>query len=178
MGIKGGSEVGAGDPASALTAEHLFVSTFPSLCRTAALITGRPELAEEVVMEAFSRAVQRWDRVAAAELPVAYVRRSVVNLSISRVRRMGAERRAHARVNASTKPAPLWEDDGALDRQVVRAAVQGLPTRQRACVVLRYFDDLSEQDIAAAMGCSPGTVKSQLAKARAHLARSLDVKEP
>lgn len=177
MSIKGGWEVDTGDPVAELTPEHLFITTFPSLCRTAALITGRPDLAEEVVMEAFSRAVQRWDRVAAAELPVAYVRRSVVNLSISRVRRMGAERRAHARVNASTTPAALWEDDCALDRQVVRTAVQGLPPRQRACVVLRYFDDLSEQDIAAAMGCRPGTVKSQLAKARAHLATALDVKE-
>lgn len=152
--------------------EVLFGVHFPSLCRTAYLVVGDPLLAEEMVMEAFARTLPRWAAVERADQPVAYLRRAVVNLCISRLRRLAVERRARDR-SADGEPV-RWDADLADDARVVLDAVRHLPARQRACVVLRYFDDLPEQEIATALGCSTGTVKSQLSKARSRLAELLD----
>lgn len=178
-----GTEDGAPDvPAVEALSGHadppdvLFASAFPSLCRTAYLVVGEADLAEEIVMEAFARTLGRWDRVRDADQPLAYVRRVVVNLSVSRIRRIAAERRATRRAG-SRRDMARWEADVAAERRSVLDAVRRLPSRQRACVVLRYFDDLPEQETAHALGCSVGTVKSQLAKARAHLATLLKGEE-
>ncbi len=150
------------------SAASLFEEHFASLCRTAFLILGNSYAAEEVVMETFARTLPRWHAVQGAEHPVGYLRRAVVNLSISRVRRRVLEHRAARSVGFADGGA--WDAD--LDgraREVIRA-IGELPPRQRACIVLRYFDDLSEQDVANTLGCSVGTVKSQVAKAKARLA--------
>lgn len=152
--------------------EALFATHFASLCRTAYLVVGDPLLAEEMVMEAFARTLPRWAAVQRADQPVAYLRRAVVNLCISRLRRLGVERRTRDR-EAHGEPV-RWDADLADEARVVLDAVGHLPARQRACVALRYFDDLPEQEIAAALGCSTGTVKSQLSKARSRLAQLLD----
>ena len=98
-----------------------------------------------------------------------YVRAAVVNLCRSRLRRRGTEEAGN---RASWRDPAEWTDpvDDAL---VVLDAVRTLPPRQRETVVLRYYEDLTERDVAAALGCSVGTVKSQLARARASLARTL-----
>jgi RNA polymerase sigma factor (sigma-70 family) len=104
----------------------------------------------------------------------AYLRRAVVNLCRSKIRRKTIE----ARVNAEhfrrgeLKP-PDWDPERHETSRLVWEAVRALPERQRACVVLRYFDDLPEAQIADALECSVGTVKSQLSKARAKLEGSL-----
>jgi len=152
--------------------EELFRTHFASLSRTAFLMVGDAGVAEELVMEAFSRTLPRWSAVQDADQPVAYLRRAVVNLCASRVRRLAVERRARNR--ADGERAVRWDADLADDSRVVLDAVRHLPDRQRACVVLRYFEDLSEQSIADVLGCSVGTVKSQLAKARSRLADLLD----
>jgi RNA polymerase sigma-70 factor (sigma-E family) len=152
--------------------EELFRRHFASLCRTAFLLTGSASVAEEIVMEAFARSLPRWAAVENAEQPAAYLRGAVVNLCASRVRRLGAERRARER--SGTSPKARWDAELADETRVVVEAVRRLPDRQRACVVLRYFEDLPEQDIARCLGCSIGTVKSQLAKARVRLATLLD----
>lgn len=150
--------------------ESLFTQHFASLCRTAYLVVGDTALAEELVMEAFARVLPRWSAVQRADQPVAYVRRAVVNLCVSRLRRLTLERRVSQRHTA----APLLaRADASDDAAAVLAAVRQLPLRQRACVVLRYFDDLADHEIAATLGCSVGTVKSQLSKARARLAQLL-----
>jgi RNA polymerase sigma-70 factor (sigma-E family) len=148
--------------------EGLFKAHFPSLCRTAFLVVGDADLAEELVMEAFARTLPRWNSVQRADQPLAYLRRAVVNLSVSRVRRLSVERRARAR--AAESESLSWDAALAEDTRAVLGALRHLPNRQRACVVLRYFDDLAEADIARLLGCSVGTVKSQLSKGRARLA--------
>jgi RNA polymerase sigma-70 factor (sigma-E family) len=140
----------------------VFEAEYRRLCRLAFLLTGEAAQAEEIVMEAFVRSLARWRTV---REPEAYVRRAVVNLCGNRRRRAFLERRR-------TEPAPGYAFPAdPVDH--VSAAVQALPPRQRAAVVLRYWHDLGDAEIADAMGCSTGTVKSQLAKARATLGRVL-----
>lgn len=145
------------------TITSLFEAEYGRLCRLAFLLTGDTSRAEEIVMDAFVRSLSRWRTV---REPSAYVRRAVVNLCRNRRRRAFLERAlplGRERVTLPTEPA----DD-------VWAAVRSLPPRQRAAVVLRYWDDLGDAEIARTLGCSVGTVKSQLAKARASLARVLE----
>jgi RNA polymerase sigma-70 factor (sigma-E family) len=153
-----------GDAADPLSA--LFASEYSSLCRLAYLLTGDAGRAEEIVMEAFVRSISRWRAV---REPRTYVRRSVINLCSNRRRRAWLERHAPTPREAVSSP-PEPDDE-------VWAAVRQLPARQRATVALRYWDDMSEADIADTLGCSTGTVKSQLAKARATLARALGDQE-
>jgi RNA polymerase sigma-70 factor (sigma-E family) len=155
------------DADAAITA--VFEAQYGRLCRLAYLLTGDASRAEEVVMEAFVRSLTSWRRRGADE-PGAYLRRAVVNLCRNRRRRAWLERH-HAR---------LVVEESAASREPVDhvwVAVRALPPRQRAAVVLRYWDDLGEAEIAAALGCSVGTVKSQLSKARATLAAALQAEE-
>jgi RNA polymerase sigma-70 factor (sigma-E family) len=136
-------------------AEAFCLEVWPRLYRNVALYCGDDGLAEDVAQEAMARAWERWPMVAATSSPTAWVHRVAFNLATSRFRRRAIERRALARVGPGLElggPEPT-----AL---VVRAAVAMLPDRQRAALVLRYFDDLSVEDTAAAMGCATGTVKS------------------
>jgi RNA polymerase sigma-70 factor (sigma-E family) len=148
------------------TITSLFEAEYSRLCRLAFLLTGDESRAEEIVMDAFVRSLSRWRNV---REPHAYVRRAVVNLSSNRRRRAFLERALPlGRERVTHLPEPV--DD-------VWTAVRALPPRQRAAVVLRYWDDLSDAEIAAALSCSIGTVKSQLSKARASLARALGTQE-
>ena len=164
----------AGEATTTLDPGVLFEDHFASLCRTAYLVVGDTALAEELVMEVFASVLPRWTLVEQADHPLAYLRRSVVNLAVSRLRRLRLERRTAARRAAAP---PATRTDASDDDAAVLAALRQLPARQRACVVLRYFNDMTDPDIAAALGCTVGTVKSQLSKARARLAELLDVSD-
>lgn len=159
--------VGSGDADAALTA--VFEAQYQRLCRLAFLLTGEASRAEELVMDAFVRSLASWRR-RGPDHPDAYLRRAVVNMCRNRRRRAWLERRRGSltREESVTIAEPVDH---------VWVAVRALPSRQRAAVVLRYWDDLAEADIAAALGCSVGTVKSQLAKARATLAAALQAQE-
>jgi RNA polymerase sigma-70 factor (sigma-E family) len=151
----------------------LFAVQYVPLCRLAYLLLGDAARAEDVVQEAFLRTFAGWGRIRQPELAGVYLRRSVVNLCRSGLRHRPVERRGNSRsYRDETDTAAGWEDDVAA-AQTVLEAVRRLPPRQRATVVLRYYLDLSEADIAAILGTTPGTVKSQLAKAKNHLARRL-----
>ncbi len=149
----------------------------PSLLRTAYLLTGDRGHAEDILQTALLRTARRW--AAARREPVAYARRVLVNLAKDRWRDRGR------RVTESALPArePIHDGPDAqiLLRQSLLPAVDELPARQRAVLVLRFFEDLSVDDTAAALGCSAGTVKSQtsaaLANLRATLGDSLLTKE-
>lgn len=155
----------------AATPEQLFLSHFPAMRRLAVLLVHDAAVGEELAMDAF---VTACSRLGGLDRPEAYLRRVVVNLCCSRVRRWAAERRAHARVaSGSETVVPAWDPTADERSRAVAAAVAALPTRQRACVVLHYFEGLSTADIGAALGCAPGTVKSQMAKARATLGATL-----
>jgi RNA polymerase sigma-70 factor (sigma-E family) len=152
----------------------LFDRHYTPMCRLAYVILGDAALAEEIVMEALIKTFSGWGRIRDVARADAYLRRAVVNLCRSKIRRKVIE----ARVNAvSYRRAELehrpWDPELHETTRVVWAAVRELPERQRACVVLRYYEDLPEAQIADILGCSVGTVKSQLSKARAKLERSL-----
>jgi RNA polymerase sigma factor (sigma-70 family) len=99
-----------------------------------------------------------------------------VNMCRGKIRRQGIEHRVNVLVHRHGElRAPDW-DPARSDRQLdVWDAVRSLPERQRACVVLRYLEDMTEAEIADALGCAVGTVKSQTARARQTLARLLEV---
>jgi RNA polymerase sigma-70 factor (sigma-E family) len=150
--------------------EAVFAEHYGGFCRLATLLLGDGSGAEEVVQEAFLRTFSSWWRVRQPERAQWYVRAAVVNLCRSRLRRRSTEEAGN---RASWRDPTDWSDDAVEDALVVLEAVRTLPPRQRETVVLRYYEDLSERDVATVLGCSVGTVKSQLARARASLARSL-----
>jgi RNA polymerase sigma-70 factor (ECF subfamily) len=140
---------------------------YPRLVGAVALVTGDLAAAEDAVQEAIVRAwerTERGDQIAALDRWIATV---ALNLSRSWLRRLRVERLARPRLTGESPREP------SADRIDVVRALAELPRRQREVAVLRYFLDLSTAEIAAAMRTGEGTVKSQLHKARAHLAESL-----
>lgn len=133
------------------------------LFRTAYALTGNRHDAEDMLQSAFAKAYTNWRRIRRADSPEAYVHRIVTNETISAWRRRWrqVERSAEAPPDRS---APSHAD-AVNNRATMWTAIQSLPPRQRAVVVLRYYEDLSEKDIAAVLGISPGTVKSQASHA-------------
>jgi len=154
--------------------EALFRTQYPRLRSLAFVITGDQHRAEEVVMDAFLRTFDSWRRIRDIDAADRYLQRCVVNRARSLHRRRRAEatanltafQREETRTRASVT-AQVWStgDDGAL-----LAAIRRLPARQMAAVVLRYYADLPEAEVASVLGCSVGTVKSQLARAHKRLA--------
>ncbi len=149
---------------------EFFTATWPRLFRTALAIVGDAAAAEDALQSAFARAYASWHRVSAAEHPEAYVRRMVVNEILSS-RRHGWWRRERPRAEVEPGVAVESAEAGAVTHAQVWPAVLSLPVRQRAVIVLRYYEDLSEREIAAVLGCTPGTVKSQASAALANLRR-------
>lgn len=155
--------------------EALFADHYPGLCRLATLLLGDAAAAEEAVQEAFLRTYAGWARIRHPERAQWYLRAAVVNQCRSRGRRRASEDRGNRTVWAiEGRPPEGAETERVGDALVVLEAVRALPRRQREAVVLFYYEDLSEAAVAAALGCSVGTVKSQLFKARATLAHLLD----
>ena len=149
---------------------ELFDRHYAPLCRLAYAILSDAPLAEEIVMEALLRTFTGWGRLRDPERADAYLRRSVVNLCRSKIRRKAIETRVNATIHhRDERKAPEWDPERHETSRLVWKAVVDLPERQRACVVLRYFEDLPESEIAETLECSVGTVKSQLSKARAKL---------
>jgi RNA polymerase sigma-70 factor (sigma-E family) len=149
---------------------ELFATQWPRLYRVAVAVAGDRGAAEDAVQAAFAKAYAAWPRVRRADHVEAYLRRMVVN-EILGSRRSGWFRRERPHEYVETG-ATASHDDAVADRDVVWAAVLALPVRQRAVIVLRYYEDLSEEQIAAALGCSRGTVKSQASAALANLRRA------
>jgi RNA polymerase sigma-70 factor (sigma-E family) len=152
--------------------EEFASAAMPGLLRFGHVLTGDPLRAEELVQQALVSTWGRWRRIE-HDQPLAYVRRAMVHTHTSWWRR---SRREGSLPPSYDPAAPEGPDLGERDRTV--AALRLLPPRQRAVVVLRYYEDLSEADIARVLGCSPGTVKSQASKAlrtlRAHLSPDLE----
>lgn len=139
----------------------------PGLLRTGWLLTGDYQLAEDLLQTALIRVWPHWRRVVGGGSPEAYVRRVMVRTYATWWRR-----RWRAEVPYGQLPdRPAQGDPHALTglRAAVLAALAELPPKQRAVLVLRYYEDLPEDEIARILDCSPGTVKSQAAKARAKL---------
>lgn len=153
----------------------LFAQHYPGLCRLAASLLGDAAGAEEAVQEAFLRTYTGWWRIRHPERAASYLRVAVVNQCRSRARRRASEDRGNRAVWAATPAGlPGPEIERSADAAAVVAAVDALPPRQREAVVLHYFHDLPEAEVAALLGCAIGTVKSQLSKARASIGRALE----
>ena len=143
-------------------------SRWPGLVRLAFGLTGDRWTAEDIAQTTLARAYVAWRRVSRADDPDAYLRRILVNASNRRFRRRRvAEQPGDPPETAVEGPADLVSE-----RTALLAALRQLPPRQRAVVVLRYWEDLTDAQIAATLGCSPGTVRSQLSRALAKLRMS------
>jgi RNA polymerase sigma-70 factor (sigma-E family) len=163
-GARPGDAVEATSPAD--FAEYVALR-LPSLLRFGYALTGNPHDASDLVQETLERVGVRWTAVGRNGNPDAYIRRAMVNARTSRWRRRRSETLVaevpdtgvHTRDRFDDEP--LWQ------------ALRELPTRQRAVIVLRYYENLSEAEIGAAMGISTGTVKSQASRAMTTLRERL-----
>jgi RNA polymerase sigma-70 factor (sigma-E family) len=145
---------------------------YADLLRTGYLLTGNRDVAQDLVHDALLKAMRHWRRI---DEPMAYVRRAMVNERTSRWRRLGLRELLTAAV--PDRPGPDTTDRVAA-RDELLAALDRLPARMRTVLVLRYWEDLPEAEVAALMGCAVGTVKSQAARGLARLRVVLDVGLP
>jgi RNA polymerase sigma-70 factor (sigma-E family) len=154
---------GGGEDFSAFAAAR-----WPGLVRLAFGLTGDRWAAEDIAQATLARTYVAWRRVSRADDPDAYLRRILVNTSNRRFRRHRVTEQP------GDPPETAVEDPADLvgERAALLAALRQLPPRQRAVVVLRYWEDLTDAQIGAALGCSPGTVRSQLSRALAKLRES------
>jgi len=142
------------------------------------LLSGDTSAADDLAADALTEVWRHWDRVEAADDPVAYARGIVANLTKNWIRRQGRARRGLQLLGLTGGEHRTAGPDvpAVLD---VRTALRRLPYRRRACVVLRYAFDLPEQEVATVLGISVGTVKSQTSRGAKQLAEILqDVRLP
>ncbi|WP_415947567.1 SigE family RNA polymerase sigma factor [Streptomyces sp. KLOTTS4A1] len=144
--------------ADAPTFEEYAGTRWPSLYRSAYLLTGNHADAEDVAQQTLLQAYRSWSKVIGSDSPDAYLRRMLTNTFLSARRPM--KRRLELLTDAPPEQDTARPPHGLEDRMMLWPHVKSLPPRQRAVIVLRYYEDLSEQEIADALGCSRGTVKS------------------
>jgi RNA polymerase sigma-70 factor (sigma-E family) len=152
---------------TAVALREAFLEHYLPLLRLAALLSQEQHAAEDLVQESFVRAAPRLAALSPEEVRP-YLRRTVVNLWKNSQRRASlfGERKL-------LLDEPGMDADPA-DAELVRGLLLGLAPRQRACLVLRYYEDLTGPQIAEVLGCSEGTVKSQTSKALARLRKEID----
>jgi RNA polymerase sigma-70 factor (sigma-E family) len=151
--------------------EQFFNESYRRTLGLAYAVTGDRGHAEDIVQEAFAATHRRWASLAMYDDPQAWVRRLVLNKAASRWKRIGREARALARLGSRPTVLPI---DLPLRSAQFWSAVALLPTRQAAAVALFYIEDLSIVDVAHELGCSVGTVKTHLSRARQTLRTQLE----
>ncbi len=156
------------DPARHERLRLAFERHYEPLVRLATGLCLRQDLAEDIVQEAFVRAASRLGKVSDEALG-AYLRVSVVNLWKNRLRRLAIERR-HTSLRREESRDPTLSVDR---HDEIWGLLTDLPDRQRACVVLRFYEDLPEREVARLLGCSTGAVKSHTSRALHRLAKEL-----
>ncbi len=148
--------------------EEFVLARTPALLRFGYLLTGDAARAEDVLQEALLKVHRHWTRLVSTGTPEAYVRRTMVNEYVS-WRRLRSSREQPAEIpDEPTSEAP---EAGLAERDALWRAMARLPRRQRAVLVLRFYEDLPESEIAAVLGCASGTVRS-LATRALHTLRS------
>lgn len=154
---------------------EIFATHQQGALRLAYLLCGDRGRAEDAVSEAFARVYPKWKAGRVDDIEH-YLRRAVVNQINGGWRRLRLERRDLERrhAEAAVSPASHGHADTLADRDQLRVALRALTPNQRAAVVLRYFEDLSEADTAAALGMSVGTVKSHVSRGLERLRAALD----
>ena len=148
-----------------------------ALLSYANLLTGDRAAAEDVVQTALARTALRWQRIERKDDPEGYVRRAILNTWLNS--RRGRQRledvvpEVPEPASGRARAGAPQDDESVVERDAMWRALATLPPGQRAVLVLRYYEDLSEAEIAAVLRIRPGTVKSQAAKAMARLRTSL-----
>ena len=151
-----------------------FAQHYERLCRLGFLLTGDPAQAEELAQDALVRTWRRWRLVGKPDNPETYARKVLVNRHRSLLRRALVE----ARYRYRCRPTEGSSDEHPEDAIVLWAATRRLPPRQQAVLVLRYYEDLSEAEIARVLDIPVGTVKTLARRGLARLRRSLDTTTP
>jgi RNA polymerase sigma-70 factor (sigma-E family) len=147
-----------------------------ALLRFAYLMTRDHSRAEEAVQDALVSAYSRWSRLQRAGDPEAYLRRSVINADIARWRKFF--RRETPVAETATFDSTTQDHAGPhAEQDAVWTLCASLPTKQRAAVVLRYYEGLPDSEIANILDCTPGTVRSQIHRALASLRTTLSTTE-
>jgi RNA polymerase sigma-70 factor (sigma-E family) len=158
-----------------LSFDELVVSTERRLLRLGLMLTGGLHSAEDLVQTVFARAHRKWDRIQALDNPEAYLRTMVVNefLSWRRLLKNGEL------PVAEPADQPSTEDVSArlAQRDATWRLLADLPRQQRAVLVLRYYEDLPDDEIAAVLGCAPATVRSNAARGLTALRNNLPAEE-
>lgn len=149
-----------------------------SLLWFAHLLTGDRHLAEDTVQTALAKTALAWSRVRRKDNPEGYVRRAIVTTHLNAQRRRPwREQPRQFMPDDEQPPGLLRAEDERDERDAMWQALAELPPRQRAVLVLRYYEELSEAEIAEVLGCARGTVKSQAAKGLLHLRRIVEKEE-
>jgi RNA polymerase sigma-70 factor (sigma-E family) len=156
-----GMEVAAQSDPRGLAA--LYERHAPDAVRLAYLLTGDRTLAQVLVQEAFARLVGRLAHLRTREGFDGYLRRTIVNLSRDHFRRRKLERSYLARQASLRAPSTTVEPDVA-GHEAMRAALMALPARQRAAIVLRFYEDMTDRQVSEVLGCRPGTVRSLISR--------------
>lgn len=157
--------------------EEYAANAWPQLYRSSYLLAGNHADAEDLAQQTLVQAYRSWSKVSRADEPAAYLRRMMVNRYISDHRPRG--RRLELLTDAPPEPRSGADAEaGVDDRMRLWPHVLALPPRQRAVIVLRYYERLSEREIAEALGCSTGTVKSTAHRALASLRAAIGSAAP
>ena len=149
-----------------MTFDEYVGSNYDRLLRFATVLSGSPDLAQDLVHAALHNTMRHWPRVGSTEHPHAYVRRAVLNEYLSTQRRARRQVLVGDHIDRVAGPDPA---EAAAEQHALRALIAGLPPRQRAAIVLRYYEDLTDAEIAGVLRCRESTVRSNLARALAHL---------
>ncbi len=148
-----------------VTYEEFVDSRLGALLRYAVMLTGDPHTAQDLVQETMVRVQLNWRRVAASDSPDGYVRKMLTNQFID-LRRGSWLRRVLLRAEPDpVRAVPVDHADETAERDRVWGMLAKLPRRQRAAIVLRYYEDLPDAEIAEVLGCAVGTVRSSISRA-------------
>ena len=152
-----------------VTFEQFALARLPSLLRYAVVLTGDRDLAQDVVQEVLARAQVRWKRISDADSPEAYVRRMVLNEYLS-WRRSWAARHVHAAGERlieldDARGGVRDHADGVVEADALWHRLKTLGRKQRAVLVLRYYEQMDDETIADLLGCAPATVRSHASRA-------------
>jgi RNA polymerase sigma-70 factor (sigma-E family) len=153
----------------------LYVRHAPAATRLAYFLTGDRELAEDLVQDAFVKVAGRFRHLRMPDAFDAYLRRTIVNLFTSHLRRLRLERAELRRERAEATRE--HRDRDPAERDAMWRALQRLPVRQRAAVVLRFYEDLSEREAADVLECSPSALNALVARAMTTLRHEMGDQE-
>lgn len=155
-----------------MTFEEFVTARLGALIRYATVVTWDPHLAEDITQDVLVRAQARWGRIGQLDAPEQYVKRMVLNEFLSWRRRKAAQLVFMPTLEDVT-PHESDRTHAVDDRDLTRRLIAGLPPKQRAAISLRYYEDLTDEQIAELLGCRTGTVRSYLSRGLAALRAAL-----